>query len=566
MASTDSTVGVAAVSQPGLTIGHFALLLVVCLCLFLPGFVDLPVTDRDEARFAQASKQMMETGDYVNITFQDQARHKKPVGIYWLQSASAKLFGADGEPAVWPYRLPSLLGAIIAVFATAWIGTLFFGQLVGMSAAILLAGTLLLGVEARLAKTDAMLLATIVVAQAALAKIYVLKTQGQPGGWPPVFAFWLAIGASILIKGPIIFLICGLTILYLVVAEREIRWLGMLRPLAGVLIAAVVVLPWFVAIALETDGAFFKTSLGGDLLAKIGTGQESHGAPPGFYFIAFWPTFFPFSVVAALAVPWIWSRRKEPQVRYCLAWFLPSWIVFELVATKLPHYILPVYPALAIMTMAAWRDAFAGGGPRLRKASAFVALVGFAICGTILAGLFAVGTAFLQSAVNIAGIVMAIVTLGLVIYMVRWWRGRAAHAFAPMVVLFSGALVFNGVLFQFFLPSLDTIWLSKRSAAAFSEVRICPDTRLAAAGFTEPSLVFLTGTNTRLGSAEMVAEHLLADPACAMGLVDEKSEKRLLAALEKAGKTPEAVRKLSGVNYAKGRRLTLTFYRLATAE
>lgn len=566
MAPTDSTAGSVAIPQPGLTIGHFGLLLVVCLCLFLPGFADLPLTDRDEARFAQASRQMLDTGDLVNITFQDQARHKKPVGIYWLQSASTYLFGASGDPEAWTYRLPSLVGAIVAVFGTAWVGTLFFGQLVGMSAAILLAGTLLLGVEARLAKTDAMLLATIVVAQAALAKLYVLKSQSQPGTWSVVFAFWLAVGASILIKGPIIFMICGLTALYLVVVEREIRWLGMLRPIAGVLIAAVVVLPWFVAIAVETDGAFFKTSLGGDLLAKIGKGQESHGAPPGFYFIAFWPTFWPFSVVAALAVPWIWSRRQEPQVRFCLAWLLPSWIVLELVATKLPHYILPVYPALAILTAAAWRDAFAGGGPRLRKASAFVALVGFAICGVILAGLFAVGTAFLQSAVSIPGLIMAAVTLGLLIYMVLWWRGKAGHAFTPMVALFFGALVFNGILFHFFLPSLDTIWLSKRSAAAYTEARICPDTRLASAGFTEPSLVFLTGTNTRLGNAEMVAKHMLADPACAMGLVDQKAEKRLLAALKKAGKTPEAVRKISGVNYAKGKRLTLTLYRLPKGE
>lgn len=83
MAPTDSTT--VAAPQSGLTIGHFALLLLVCLCLFLPGFADLPLTDRDEARFAQASRQMMDSGDYVNITFQEQARHKKPVGIYWLQ-------------------------------------------------------------------------------------------------------------------------------------------------------------------------------------------------------------------------------------------------------------------------------------------------------------------------------------------------------------------------------------------------------------------------------------------------------------------------------------------------
>src|SRR3954454_12428804 len=89
----------------------YALLAALCLALYLPGIASVPPLDRDESRFAQATRQMLETGDYIRIRFQDEARNKKPVGIYWLQTASVSLFGSAEGTALWPYRLPSLLGA-----------------------------------------------------------------------------------------------------------------------------------------------------------------------------------------------------------------------------------------------------------------------------------------------------------------------------------------------------------------------------------------------------------------------------------------------------------------------
>ena len=100
-------------------------LLIVCGALFfLPGFFNIPPVDRDEARFAQATKQMVETGDFVDIRFQDEVRYKKPVGIYWLQAAAVetatKLGLPNAQVRIWLYRVPSLLGAIGAVLLTYW--------------------------------------------------------------------------------------------------------------------------------------------------------------------------------------------------------------------------------------------------------------------------------------------------------------------------------------------------------------------------------------------------------------------------------------------------------------
>src|SRR5260221_5679720 len=78
-------------------------------------------------------------------------------------------------------------------------------------------------------------------------------------------------------------------------------------------------------------------------------GQDSHGAPPVYYFVLFGVSFWPGATLAALATPSVWRARREPAVKFLLAWLVPSWLVFELVVTKLPHYVLPLYPAIAIL-------------------------------------------------------------------------------------------------------------------------------------------------------------------------------------------------------------------------
>ena len=162
-----------------------AALVVLALIAFLPGFSQIPPVDRDEARFAQATKQMVLSGDYVDIRFQDEVRYKKPVGIYWLQAGVVNTASALGMPraltTIWLYRLPSLAGAIGAVLLTYWTALAFGSRRAAVLAALMMAGSILLGVEARLAKTDAMLLLTILGAMGALARVYLEKDRAAPG-------------------------------------------------------------------------------------------------------------------------------------------------------------------------------------------------------------------------------------------------------------------------------------------------------------------------------------------------------------------------------------------------
>src|SRR5579884_3968168 len=126
-------------------------LLVFTLLALLPGFFSIPPVDRDEARFAQATKQMLETGQYVDIRFQDEVRYKKPVGLYWLQAAAVKAGEAVGIPSarttIWLYRLPSLFGAIGAVLLTYWAALAFVARRSAALAALMIAGSIILGVE-----------------------------------------------------------------------------------------------------------------------------------------------------------------------------------------------------------------------------------------------------------------------------------------------------------------------------------------------------------------------------------------------------------------------------------
>ena len=291
------------------------LLVFVALCALSPGFTAIPPVDRDEPRYAQASKQMMETGNYLDIRFQEQPRYLQPAGIYWLQVAAAKITGYGPEAPIWVYRLPSLLAATAAVVLTYWVALPLAGPVGAFIAALLIAPSILLGVEARLAKTDAVLLACILSATGFLARAYLRQTITLRAA----VLFWTACGAGILVKGPMIALVVGSTVVALCVLDRSTAWLKVLRPALGLGWLALLVLPWFIAIAIVSDGEFYRIAIGQSLLGKVAAGQQGHGAPPGVYFLLYWITFWPAAGLALTAFPWVWQNCGKAAVRFCLA-------------------------------------------------------------------------------------------------------------------------------------------------------------------------------------------------------------------------------------------------------
>lgn len=550
----------------------YGLLILLCLALYLPGFFTLPPFDRDESRFAQASYQMLESGDLVDIRFQDEPRHKKPVGIYWLQSAATAaaeaVVGPPGAKAIWTYRLPSLAGAVAAVLLTAWAGARLFGTAVGVTAAAMLAGCVVLGVEARLAKTDAVLLAALVAAQGALALAYRARPgEGEAAAprWTWLL-FWGAAGVSVLVKGPLVALVSGGTVAGLVLADRvrDGRWSGgwlrALRPGRGLLLLAAMVLPWLVAIAVQTRGAFFAESVGHDMLGKVAGGQEGKGLPPGYYLLTFLVTFQPWAFLALAAVPWAWANRGRAAVRFCLAWIIPAWIVFEAVPTKLLHYTIVTFPAVALLAAAMLHDGYG----RLRGRRPFMVALGLGAFGvTALTVAVAVLPWVIDRRINPAAVAAVPVVLVLFAGMVALLnRGRRRLGLAAGL---AAAGTLYAAAYGATLPAVDGLWVSRSAAALVAANHPCPGAAVASAGYSEPSLVFLMGTDTALVTGDKAAAHLAADPACALALVESRQEAAFRTGLDAAGIAParvEALGTAEGLNYNNGRRVVLTLYRL----
>ncbi|MEX0853295.1 MAG: glycosyltransferase family 39 protein [Bauldia sp.] len=533
-------------------LGAIAVLIFLCLACYLPGIASIAPIDRDEARFIQATKQMLESGDFINIRMHDEPRYKKPVGIYWLQAATVLLVGQDAGAPVATYRLVSVAGATMATLLVYWLVLPMFGRAAAVVGAAAFAMSFLVTMEAHIARTDAVLVATVVLAQGALARIYLWTGSGRP---PLVLAlmFWIAVGVGILIKGPIIVMVSGLTVAALVAVDRQVGWLRGLRPAIGVPLLLAIVLPWFVAILAIGGFDFLQASLVTDFLGKVATGQEGHGAPPGVHFVAFWVLFWPAVPLAVVAAPWVWRNRQSPAVRFCLAWIVPSWIVLEAVATKLPHYPLPLYPAIAALSGGA-----AAAAEPLRRwghwATAWAAVVGIGLPLAAIAGL-----ALIEGRVSIVGATVAVGVAGLAAMALR--QARRGSALAATALVMAAALLIYPLIYGAVLPQIDAIRVAPRLAAASARATSCLHPAVVAAGYMEPSLIFAVGTDITLADGERSADFLKGGD-CRVALIESRQDQIFNDEAVSLGLSVERVETVDGINLGRIERVSVAVYRV----
>ena len=535
------------------------LLLAFCLVAFLPGFFQIPPVDRDEARFAQATKQMVETGDYVDIRFQNEVRYKKPVGIYWLQTVAVKAGQALGVPeaqtTIWLYRIPSLLGAIGAVLLTYWAALAFVSRRAAILAAVMLGASILLGVEARLAKTDAVQLMISVAALGAMARIYLSQYRpdvAKDAGWKLPAIFWTAIAAGILIKGPLIVMLAALPAAALYAFDRSASWLKKLRPIPGVVWVILLALPWFILILMRSGDTFLMESLGKDLFAKVAGGRESHGAPPGYYITLFWFTFWPAAPLTVLAAPAVWAVRREPGPHFLLAWIVPAWIVFEVVITKLPHYVLPLYPAIAILTAGALDSGVLSRNRWLVRGTSGWFVVPLVLCIAAIIIEIAIGKQFdlLPWPFAVGAIIVGLIA---------WWLYEADGAERSLMRAATASVLFAAAVYGMIVPSMTSIFPSVTLAEIQREAG-CPNPVSASAGFQEPSLVFLAGTQTQLVDGAEAADFLRKGP-CRLAFIDARQERSFARRAEAIGLRYTQGTRVEAFNISGGRSITIAVFR-----
>jgi 4-amino-4-deoxy-L-arabinose transferase-like glycosyltransferase len=547
--------------------GPLAVLFLVFAVAWMPGFFTLPPLDRDEARFAQATKQMLETGDVVAMRLGDEARNQKPIGIYWLQGlATTALNGfVPRESAyreIWTYRVPSFLGAFAAVALTFWMTRLFAGLEAGFLAALLLGFTLLLATEAKIAKTDAVLLATIVGAQSLILRAFVsAHPEGggvsRPGFLHGVFA-WACFGFGILVKGPVILLVCLATIILVCIWDRRVRWLSRLRVFTGILVAAAIVLPWAIAIYVATDGAFYTDSLGGDFALKLVSSQETHGGWPGYYLLLMPVTFWPGTLILFPALLYAARHRREPGVRVLLCWFLVAWLMFEIAPTKLPHYILPAYPPLAILGALFLTRAAPFPKTRMERFTLRLSLGLFLLVGFLLSALVIWAPYQFGGGVNpwvtYAVALTCVAIFAAVVVVVRGWLIEGA------AVSFLAAFLLYCALGYGTVTELDQLRLSPQIAEAVARETREGDPPALLAGYSEPSALFLMGTETVFANGTEAGA--LAARQGGVTVVEEGEQPEFLAAVNAAGARATQLRIIEGINYSNARDLTLFLYRV----
>ncbi len=500
-----------------------------------PGVFTLPALDRDESRFAQASKQMLESGDYIRIRYQDELRNKKPAGIHWLQAASTAAFSDASANQIWSYRIPSWIGASLAAAACLWAGTVLIPRTAAFVGSGLFGATLLLTSEAHISKTDGVLIFLTTLGLGALARLYMRGDNDRR----IALVFWAAMGLGFLIKGPVTPMVALFAMAVLYVWDgREASWMKALGWWPGPLLFVVIVLPWFTWVQIATAGEYLQGAVGKDLKDKLVSASEGHGGLPGYHLLHVPAWFFPATLflIPGLYYTWQGIRRTALEtvagehrqgLKFLIAWGLPTWIFFELLLTKLSHYILPAYPALALLCgFGAWHLMAATGSRGVRIASAVFFALGAAALLAVstpltaelvkqevygdfrhgdpytIAAQWSVGTDF-PMWLWYAAALMALLTLAAIL----------ARRIGPAALLGIATATLAGWHVRVaFLPS--QVWIQPTEQAYAALAEICavpgrgegcePPQRVQAVGYSEPSYVMRLGTQNIHAPATVV--------------------------------------------------------------
>ncbi len=532
---------------------------VVMICLgmlVMVGHQTLAPIDRDEARFSQASKQMVQSKDFITIKFQDEYRAKKPAGIYWLQAASAALFGTSD---IANYRLPSLAGylasfALLIGFArmmnlTGW------GGLAPMMAGLLLASNFIIFAEAHLAKTDSVLLALIIWQQMALFDIYRRRIEGQAGA--SYIQFWIAMGLGILVKGPIAPTVAFATIAMVTLFDRNFLLLSQLRFLRGIVIASAIVAPWAVSVQIATQGAFLDIAIKADFLAKVQSAQESHGAPFGTYFLLLPLLAFPASLFAgqlAMIGKQVFARDTG---RFVVAWLIGYWVLIEFVPTKLPHYVLPLLPALWLCLLLVMAYPAKASKWRVRLGygiTAFAGASGMALA--LVLGVLALRYGGIGSGAAFFFSMLVVLLTGVLLSLFWRWMKRPQSGLMASILGF-GALI-HVIIIAGVIANTHRIHPSTALAKMIADLENRP-ALIAAAGYHEPSMVFLLGRDVLLVQ-EVEAALLLAEAQDGLAIIEDRKKSDFLATISKLQLQVTQVGRIDGFNISKGKDITLGLY------
>jgi 4-amino-4-deoxy-L-arabinose transferase-like glycosyltransferase len=526
---------------------------VVALVCLLPGFVSTPPVDRDEPTFAAASRQMQAAGDLLSIPAPAGATAARGPAIYWVQAGALALSGGDAASPIWIYRVPSFLAAIAAALLTWWAALTFGRPRAALLAGLAMAACLMLAGEGRVARPDAIFLPALILAQSALARLW-LAEQGTRRNWIQIAIFWTALAATMAADGFLGLLIVGLTIAVLSVAGRSIRWLRQLAPIAGIAWLLILVLPWLLTTHVAGNGRpFLAGFFGWDAVTGFVGSSQGFNPPPGFYLILFFLTFWPAAAFVGLGASRLLDDLRRPVVLFSLAWSIPFWLLCEAASAKFPDTILPAYPALALLAGLAIDESKIDLSGRLRQIIA-AGPIGVPV---ILLVVVPVLLFLIDGTVAWLGLLLLIAASAIGYF--GWRQLRAGDAVSAFVTSLGAAVVLYFGVFGVLIPGSPALDTSRRAVAAAMGVAGCPAPEIAGAGYTEPSLRFLAGDGTFLGAAGGAADFLAASD-CRVAIVEAGANEAFLSRAEDIGLAVQERGRVEGYALPRGRFVTLILY------
>jgi len=473
----------------------YLILIILSSCLFLPGISTIPTQDRDEALYVQASRQMLQEKTYTQINVQEDTRHLKPPGIYWLQAGLVSVTTGVNSQVMWPYRLVSCLGNFFALLGVFIFWRKSLGEPVALLAACFLGFSFLLNIETHIANTDSVLLACMVFMQGALFKCYESFSYGQKVLKKYIWIFWLAMSLGILIKG-ITPLVGFLTILFLLIGEKKHRgFFKTLKPVSGFCVLILLTLLWLVPLSLSSHSNFLWDMVHGDVLPKLTGGQESHGFIPGYFLLLLPLMFFPASLLFPEGARLAWLDRRKAHMKFLLAWIIPSWIFFELIPTKLPQYVLPMYPALAlIFSLAALRLITIPSG--FKNLLTKIYQVIWLFCAGVLSLVLIILPKRIEGVYSLIGVITALILFALSLLVLWAHRAKKLKSFLSFIFLLS--LITWPAVFGLVLPELKDFWITQKLVQHLKQdglyTRVSPKNPILISGYLEPSVIFNIGT------------------------------------------------------------------------
>ncbi len=339
-----------------------------CVAFHLIGTWSVPLIDRDEPRFAEASREMIERGDYIVPHFNNQLRLDKPPLTYWAQIASYKVFGENDFAA----RFPSAIAAaLVAVSILAW-GRQIGGERAGWWPACIA----MRSIAGRAAIIFTLSLQTFLHAKAAVADMWLVlfMTSAHWAGWELLqeknttdaqrptsntqwvwwLTFYLSLALGFLAKGPIAWTPL-LTVAAMKYFDRDIEIASRFKFVRGILLMLAIVALWGIPALIQTHGEFLRIGIGRHVIGRSFAAMEGHGGNSliaifllPFYFVTVFVSFFPWSIKLPSALKNVWRNHDKIDV-YLLTGALIIFLIFTIVKTKLPHYTLPAFPLLALL-------------------------------------------------------------------------------------------------------------------------------------------------------------------------------------------------------------------------